>query len=104
MPDINVFTFSCQAKTFLSYSWLVKKSFCKELDDDQSKIQSIKNIISDNDIELVFPVSEAGFKLISRYKNELERLCNLIPIPEINSLETVLDKYKFSQFLFDHQG
>jgi D-aspartate ligase len=70
--------------------------------DSVEYLDEVVKIIESKKINIVFPASEEGFKLVSQYRKELSSLCQIIALPSHDDLHTAFDKWSLYLFLKQH--
>jgi D-aspartate ligase len=107
--NINVIFSLDQASTDSAWMHLYKHSrYIDNLIHSKNDIDSIEYLedvtltIKNTGIDIVFPCSAAGFKFVSKHRNELSNFCRVVELPSDEALHTALDKWKLHLFLSKH--
>jgi D-aspartate ligase len=70
--------------------------------DSLEYLDEVIQIIEDKKINIVFPASEEGFKLVSNYREKLSNLCRIVSLPSHEDLYTAFDKWDLYLLLKQH--
>lgn len=70
-------------------------------DNDTSKIRfdRVKEISEKNSIEVLLPIGEIGIRFVQKYRDHLNDMFRIPPVPGVNVLNTVSDKWLLNEFL-----
>lgn len=87
----------------LEYSPLCKKFYAlPEAYTIQAKskdiIPYVQNVVAEENIDIILPTGFESIKYISQYKSELEEICPTIPVPPLNTIELLGNKFSFARF------
>lgn len=111
-PDLEIQILVSSDRQKVDNSWLVfyqhsryidRLWFSKHTMDSVGYLQDIIGIIKQQQIDLIFPASEMGFKFASKFRTELSKYCFIAALPSHNSLEIAFDKGKLGKFLQEHK-
>lgn len=88
------YAISPNKRALASYSKYCKKCFLSPFpSEERNYISFIKNLIEQNDIDMLMPVGYQNCYLSSKYQDELKKIVRL-EIPDIKSMEIALNKKK----------
>ncbi|NND72645.1 MAG: ATP-grasp domain-containing protein [Rhodothermales bacterium] len=77
-------------------------NFIDKLESDEKYLSRITTLISDLEVDLVFPILERSVALLIAHRARFENLCSIAPIPDAKTFETATDKRLLGQFMFEH--
>ncbi len=95
-PTICVEAAYVDPKALARYSRFVKR--CHRLDKD-SIIESLCAVIEANDIDVLLPISGPGITFVALHADRLAPLVNLAPLPTVDQIDMVNDKWLFAERL-----
>lgn len=107
--NINVIVSSDQVLN--SNSWLVFYKHSRYIDNlifasnemgSAEYLGEVIRTIENTGIDIVFPASEGGVKFVSKYRDALSNLCNVVALPDRDALHTAFDKWSLHLFLKQH--
>lgn len=102
--EMNIFVVSPEQKPYfntISYSKYVKKYAYITVNNDLEKVNKIKALTKEWQIDTILPIKQSNYKFFVEYKNELNGLL-FPPIPTQESFEMVSDKWLLSQWMDKH--
>lgn len=62
----------------------------------------IKKVAEDNDIDVICPSGFESVKFLSLFQNEVAQIKLCIPVPALETIDKLSDKYAFASFCQDH--
>ena len=91
----------------LEYSPLCKKFYAvPEALSIQAKSKEllpyIEQVVQRESIDIILPTGFESIKYISLYKSELNEICPSIPVPHLNTIDLLGNKFSFSRFCGEH--
>ena len=69
--------------------------------EDSAYHEDVKGLIKKLNIDLIFPATELGFKYVSSHREDLSKLCKLIPLASHENLFTAFEKDRLGKFLME---
>lgn len=106
---INVFDSSDRVPTDNTWQIFYKHSrYIDSLIFAQNEMNSVEyldeviRLIKNQEIDIIFPASEEGFKFVSKYRDKLSNFCRVVALPSHEALHTAFDKWSLHQFLKKH--
>lgn len=73
--------------------------FSKHKIDSLEYLDEVIDIAKNREVDIIYPISEEGFKFASKYRDELSKCCNLAALPSRKALDIAFDKGKLGKFL-----
>ena len=109
--NLKINVFAPSNKISDDNSWLIFYKHSRYIDrlivskneiDSVDYLNEILKLIENENIDLVLPASEIGFKFVSKFREELSHFCRLVPLPNHDALHTAFNKWNLSIFLKEH--
>ncbi len=66
--------------------------------NDESWVNAISRLVRELQIDVVLPVTEKGVELLVRNRDAVSKFAAVAPLPGLESLKTVQDKWEFYEF------
>ena len=86
--------------TPMRFSWHVNHfSYFPKTENDEDWINRIDNIVENQGIDFIMPVSEICIRKLIRHKNKLKAAKKLMPLPDLDNFDTANNKALLSQHL-----
>lgn len=97
--DYKLFVISSKKRTAAKYSKYKSyyKYYKRTTDADWLKI--VNNEIETQNISVVIPIAENEIRFFIKYSNQISKKAKIIPLPELENFEIVINKRALSEFL-----
>lgn len=83
-------------------AYIDKLFFSKNLMNSVEYLDEVIHIIQNQQIDIILPASEDGFKFVAKFRKKLSKFCKVIALPSNDALDTAFDKWKLYNFLKKH--
>lgn len=109
--EININVIVSAKQVLNDNSWLVFYKHSRSIDNlifaenemgSAEYLGEVIRTIENTGIDIVFPASEEGVKFVSKYRDALSNLCNVVALPSHDALHTAFDKWSLHRFLKQH--
>lgn len=99
---IKLHVFSRYNQTLLRYSKYVDSYHSGRVENDQQRIEKIQESVKKTSADIIMAVREPSIRFMSEHRTTLEKIAYLMPLPELNDFDEVVDKWRLSQLLVNH--
>lgn len=73
--------------------------YVKNRGNDDARIETISQIVRQNDIDVILPITEPGIRFVSVHRKQLEKIAAIAPTPDPDTFDLTVDKGLFATFL-----
>ncbi|MGD9489379.1 MAG: ATP-grasp domain-containing protein [Calditrichaceae bacterium] len=100
--DVKLHVFSRYSQTLLRSSKYVDSYYSEKVENDLQRLNKIRDAVKETGADIIMAVREPSISFMAEHRIELEKLAPIMPIPDLDIFNKVVDKWKLSQLLSDH--
>ncbi|MGD9897730.1 MAG: ATP-grasp domain-containing protein [Calditrichaceae bacterium] len=97
--DVKLHVFSRYSQTLLRYSKHVDSYYSEKVENDQQRLNYIRDAVQITDADIIMAVREPSMRFMAEHRAELEKIAHVMPLPDLDTFNKVIDKWKLSQLL-----
>ncbi|MBP2833845.1 ATP-grasp domain-containing protein [Aquimarina sp. U1-2] len=99
IPGISIFVMSSLKWNPVRFSKHISKFiYHPATQNDRLWIQTINAEVKNNNIEVIMPIFEKGIRRIIENKQSLDQKSRLVPLPDLNTFTTTINKWKLARY------